>query len=134
MFLIGGILQTRLVHWTDERAVRERFADSIAYVCSLMGEVEIAIISAAEIAFRCHGLEFARPISAGTWIISLYAQIVFGVGAEERVLSEENNALFITCCEALGRSAMLKVRVIILYGDYIRRAGWNRWWFRMWVQ
>ena len=29
---------------------------------------------------------------------------------------------------------MLKVRVIILYGDYIRRAGWNRWWFRMWVQ
>ena len=102
MFLIGGILQTRLVHWTDERAVRERFADSIAYVCSLMGEVEIAIISAAEIGFRCHGLEFARPISAGTWIISLYAQIVFGVGAEERVLSEENNALFITLLRSVG--------------------------------
>ena len=29
---------------------------------------------------------------------------------------------------------MLKGRVIILSGDYIRSAGWNRWWFRMWVQ
>ena len=55
-----GNIATRLVHWSDERAVRERFADSIAYVCSLMGEVEIAVISAAEIGFRCHGLEFAR--------------------------------------------------------------------------
>src|SRR6266481_5802738 len=30
-----GNIATRLVHWTDERAVRERFADPIAYVCSL---------------------------------------------------------------------------------------------------
>src|SRR5256885_708386 len=35
-----GNIATRLVHWTDERAVRERFADSIAYVGSLMGAVD----------------------------------------------------------------------------------------------
>ena len=98
-----GNIATRLVHWTDERAVRERFADSIAYVGSLMGEVEIAIISAAEIGFRCHGLEFARArLVQEHGSFRSTPQIVFGVGAEERVLSEENNALFITLLRSVG--------------------------------
>ena len=50
-----GNISTRLVHWSDERAVRERFADSIANVCSLMGEVEIAVISARRLAFAVMG-------------------------------------------------------------------------------
>src|SRR5437868_4054300 len=98
-----GNIATRLVHWADERAVRERFADQIAYVCSLMGEVEIAIISAAEIGFRCHGLEFARArIAQEHGSFRSTPQIVFGVGAEEKALSEENNALFITLLRSVG--------------------------------
>lgn len=98
-----GNIATRLVHWTDERAVRERFADSIAYVCSLMGEVEIAVISAAEIGFRCHGLEFARArLMQQLGSFRSAPQIVFGVGAEERLLSEENNALFVTLLGSVG--------------------------------
>src|SRR5438105_8674114 len=98
-----GNIATRLVHWADERAVRERFADQIAYVCSLMGKVEIAIISAAEIGFRCHGLEFARArIAQEHGPFRSTPQIVFGVGAEERVLSEENNTLFITLLRSVG--------------------------------
>jgi hypothetical protein len=98
-----GNIATRLVHCTDERAVRERFADSIAYVCSLMGEVETAIISAGEIGFRCHGLEFARArLMQEHGSFRSAPQIVFGVGAEERVLSEENHALFLTLLRSLG--------------------------------
>ncbi len=98
-----GNIATRLVHWTDERAVRERFAESVAYVCSLMGEVEIAIISAAEISFRCRGLEFARArLAQEHGSFRSMTQIVFGVGAEERVLSEENNALFVTLLRSVG--------------------------------
>src|SRR6266550_3895391 len=98
-----GNIATRLAHWTDERAVRERFADLIGYVCSLMGEVEIAIISAAEIGFRCHGLEFARArLMQEQGSFRSTPQIVFGVGAEERVLSADNNALFIKLLRSVG--------------------------------
>jgi hypothetical protein len=55
-----GNVRTRLVHCSDEAAARERFADAIGYVRRLMSEVEVTVRSAAEIAFRCHGLEFAR--------------------------------------------------------------------------
>jgi hypothetical protein len=98
-----GNVATRLVHWTEERVVRERFADSIAYVCSLMGEVEVAIISAAEIGFRCHGLEFARArLIQEQGSFRSAPQIVFGLGAEEKVLCEENNALFVTLLRSVG--------------------------------
>jgi hypothetical protein len=56
----GGNIRTRLVHWTDEAAAAERFAEAIGRVRGLMPEAEMAVISPAEIAFRCHGLEFAR--------------------------------------------------------------------------
>jgi hypothetical protein len=64
-----GNVTTRLVHWTDERAVRERFAGEIVRVGELMPEAEVAVLSAAEIAFRSHGLEFARAFSARARII-----------------------------------------------------------------
>jgi hypothetical protein len=68
-----------------------------------MEEVEIAIISAAEIGFRCHGLEFARArLAQEHGSFRSTPQIVFGVGAEERLLSEENNALFITLLRSVG--------------------------------
>jgi hypothetical protein len=49
----------------------------------------------AEIAFRCHGLEFARARLAhepGSLVST--SQIVFGVGAQERVLNDTNFAAF----------------------------------------
>ncbi|HYM08972.1 MAG TPA: hypothetical protein VEU11_20640 [Terriglobales bacterium] len=56
----GGNVRTRLVHWTDETEAAERFAEAIGRVRELMPEAEMAVISAAEIAFRCRGLEFAK--------------------------------------------------------------------------
>ena len=90
-----GNVRTRLVHWADEDGVQERFAEPIHRVRALMPETEIAVLSAGEIAFRCHGLEFARARLAHQ-LGSLHgkAEIVFGVGAAERILGEENAAAF----------------------------------------
>ncbi|HXZ33627.1 MAG TPA: hypothetical protein VEH30_15225 [Terriglobales bacterium] len=87
-----GNIDTRLLRACDESAVRERFAVAIASVRELMRESEIAILSPAEIAFRCHGLEFARARlthEPGSFRSSS-SETVFGLGAEETVLTEAN--------------------------------------------
>jgi hypothetical protein len=98
-----GNVATRLVHSTDESAVERRFAATVAQVRELMSEVEIATLSPAEIAFRCHGLEFARARLAyepGSFLST--SQIVFGVGAQERVLSDANFAAFVQLVRSIG--------------------------------
>ncbi|HEX3353793.1 MAG TPA: hypothetical protein VHS34_13315 [Terriglobales bacterium] len=91
----GGNVRTRLVHRTDEAAAGERFAESIGRVLELMPEAEVAVLSAAEIGFRCHGLEFARARMAHQpGSLRSSTQIVFGLGAAEGVLGEENAAAF----------------------------------------
>jgi hypothetical protein len=90
-----GNVRTRLVHWTNEDAARERFSEAIVKVRELMPEAQIAVLSAAEIAFRCHGLEFARTRQAHQpGSLRSVPEIVFGVGAAERILGEENAAAF----------------------------------------
>ena len=86
-----GNLQTRLVHLSDAASTRRYFADAIASVLGLMPEAEVATLSAGEIAFRCHGLEFAKARlthEAGSFRST--TEIVFGLGAEERVLDTAN--------------------------------------------
>jgi len=98
-----GNVATRLVHSTDESAVQGRFAAAVAQVRQLMSEVEVATLSSAEIAFRRHGLEFARARLAhepGSFLSS--SQIVFGVGAQERVLSDANFAAFVQLVRSIG--------------------------------
>ncbi len=90
-----GNVRTRLVHRTDEAQARKRFAAAIDRVRELMPGAEIAVISPAEIAFRCHGLEFAKARLAhqpGT--LCPAAKILFGVGADETVLGEQNADAF----------------------------------------
>jgi len=86
-----GNIATRMVQLADECATHARFAEPIAYVRGLMKEVEIAVLSPAEIAFRCHGLEFARArLAHAPGSFRSVPEIVFGLGAEEKVLSESN--------------------------------------------
>jgi len=95
-----GNIATRLMHACDEQAARERFAEAIATVREVMPEVEIAVLSGAEIAFRHHGLEFARARLSQ----SLHAahDLVFGVGAEERVLCDGNAERFVRLVRSVG--------------------------------
>ncbi len=98
-----GNVRTRLVHSADEAAARERFVEAIKRVRELMPKAETVVLSPAEIAFRCHGLEFARARLAhepGTFRSP--TEIVFGLGAAERVLGEENAAAFAQLVRSIG--------------------------------
>jgi hypothetical protein len=93
-----GNISTRLVHCVLEKAVRERFAASVNRVTSLAGEhaqqIELAPLSAAEISFRVHGLEFARARwGADPRSFSSGEEIVFGVGAAAHLLDAESEPM-----------------------------------------
>ena len=97
-----GNVATRLVHSTNETAALERFADSIARINSILPNCEATVLSAAELAFRWRGLEFARArMGADTATFRSKQEIVFGVGAEERVLEERNWTFFLQLVSAI---------------------------------
>ena len=86
-----GNVATRLVHAPNEAAALERFAESIARIRTILPNCEVALLSAAELAFRWRGLEFARArLAAEPGSFRSIQEIVFGVGAEERVLEGRN--------------------------------------------
>jgi hypothetical protein len=98
-----GNIRTRLVRWTDEVEACQRFAEAINRVRELMPEAEMAVISPAELTFRCHGLQFAKARLAyepGT--LQSSPEIVFGVGADERILGEQNAAVFRQLVHSVG--------------------------------
>jgi hypothetical protein len=97
-----GNVATRLVHATNEAAAHERFADSIARIHAILPNCEVAVLSAAELAFRWRGLEFARArIGAEAATFRTTQEIVFGVGAEERILDHRNSPFFLQLLTAV---------------------------------
>jgi hypothetical protein len=98
-----GNLATRLVHLASETAACERFGQSISLVRNLIPEAAIAVLSAAEIAFRHRGLEFARArLAQGPASLRTQHEIVFGLGAAERVLDERTHAAFVQLVRTIG--------------------------------
>jgi hypothetical protein len=90
-----GNVATRLVHCPDEASARERFAESIRQICEFVPECEVAVLSGAEVAFRCYGLEFARArLAHAPDSFRTDQEIVFGTGAEERVLGGRTSEQF----------------------------------------
>jgi len=90
-----GNVATRLVQAADDEAARERFKDSIVRVQEVLPNCEVSVLSAAEIVFRWRGLEFARTrLGAVPGSFRSTEEIVFGVGAEERVLEIRNEDEF----------------------------------------
>jgi hypothetical protein len=97
-----GNIDTRLVHAPNEAAAMERFAESIEKIRSMLPNCEVAVLSAAEIAFRWRGLEFARArMGAEAETFCRRQEIVFGVGAEERVLDQRNWGFFVDLVTAV---------------------------------
>ncbi|HTA25133.1 MAG TPA: hypothetical protein VK763_16485 [Terriglobales bacterium] len=98
-----GNVATRLVHSTDESSTRNRFAAPIAQIHDLMPEAEIAVLSPAEIAFRRHGLEFARArLTHELESFRSTTEILFGTGPQETVLSAANLARFTQLVRSIG--------------------------------
>jgi hypothetical protein len=91
----AGNIETRLVHCADGTSARERFRQSIERVRPLAPEAEIAIVTPGEIAFRLHGLEFARArMAMSETSFRAAEELVFGAGASETVVREENAEQF----------------------------------------
>jgi hypothetical protein len=121
-----GNVATRLVHSTDESSTRSRFAAPIAQVLALMSKAEVAVLSPAEIAFRCHGLEFARArLAHENETFRSTTEIVFGTGPQETVLCEANLAGSPNLYAASAKSGIPMAPAITRYGGYIPNAGWN---------
>ena len=98
-----GNMRTRLAHCVDEAIVRERFREPIAQIYQWMPEAEPFVLSPGEIAFRHHGLEFARArIAQEPGSLSSAPEIVFGVGAAERRLDGNNQGFFQQLIRSLG--------------------------------
>ncbi len=97
-----------------------------------MPEAEIAVLSPAEIAFRCHGLEFARArLAHEPGVFPQHTEIVFGVGAQETVLCDSQPCPHSpNWCAASAKCVIPRAHAITRSGDCIRNAGWNRWWCR----
>jgi hypothetical protein len=90
-----GNVATRLMQAPNEVAALERFAESIARIQEMLPSCEVAVLSAAEIAFRWRGLEFARArLGAEAETFRSKQEIVFGVSAEELVLDGGNLEFF----------------------------------------
>lgn len=98
-----GNVSTRLVHCPAEGEILGRFAAPVALVKALMPEVEIGIVSPAEVSFRCHGLEFARTrLTAKPGNFRSEPEIVFGAGPGERALDGDNFAHFERLIRSIG--------------------------------
>jgi hypothetical protein len=92
-----GNLATRLVQLPDEESARQRFAKDISRIREWMPEVEVAVLSSSEIAFRRFGLEFARArLAHDPRHFQTSTEIVFGLGAAEKVLYDLNESEFLS--------------------------------------
>src|SRR4029077_9665073 len=94
-----GNIATRLVQCSNEAASRGRFACSISRVLQAAGaaanKIEVTVLSPAEIAFRVHGLEFARarvPLDPSSFAHS--EELVFGLGCAEHLLDGRSEPAF----------------------------------------
>jgi hypothetical protein len=97
-----GNVSTRLVHATNESAALERFAESIGRINTILPNCDVAVLNPAELAFRWRGLEFARArMGAEAATFRSRQEIVFGVGAEERVLDQRNWPIFLQLLTAI---------------------------------
>lgn len=98
-----GNVVTRLVRCPDDDEIQRRFGGPIALVHSMMPKAEIGVLSSAEIAFRCHGLEFARArLTAQPGNFNSTPELVFGVGAGQRVLDDASLADFERLVRSIG--------------------------------
>lgn len=97
-----GNLATRLVHCCDEEAARERFGASIDRIRTICPEVEIAVLSPSDVGFRLRGLEFARARMSAKGFLNRQ-QIVYGTGAAENILADQNEAEFASFLRQLAQ-------------------------------
>lgn len=102
-----GNIATHLVKCLNPTVTQERLKPAIDRVLSVFqhqGRVQLVAISATEIAFRLHGLEFARAQCLQSK--SGLHKITFGTGPNETVLNTNTEELFKHLLHRLGESRL----------------------------
>jgi hypothetical protein len=125
-----GNVATRLVHAANESAALERFADSIARINSILPNCEVAVLSAAELAFRWRGLEFARARMGAEAPLSAANRKSFSASALKSACSRRTATTSRSSCNCSPPSATLAIptaRASTRYSACTRSAGSNRW-------
>lgn len=89
-----GNIATRLVRSPDAGRVHERFANAAQRVRSAVPECEAVVLSSTELAFRLHGLEFAKARISAVKSFEREVELVFGSGPHETLLNAESEPLF----------------------------------------
>jgi hypothetical protein len=89
----GGNISTRLVHCPDRTAVHDRFAAEIERIREVVPQAQLVVVDAGELAFRLHGLEFARA-RMSMHGMKREREIVFGAGRFETELTPEREPQF----------------------------------------
>ena len=91
-----GNIHTRLARCPDPQPARSRFTLTISKVLALAPQAEVAVLSPVEIAFRLHGLEFARARAANAaGAFRIEEEIVFGPPGYETRLRAETEPAFV---------------------------------------
>ena len=91
----AGNIATRLVHAPDKHSALRRFGSSIAQVLESVPEAEPVVVSATELAFRLHGLQFAGArIGVSRDSFRPAEQLYFGVRAAEFPVTDDNQDAF----------------------------------------
>jgi hypothetical protein len=90
-----GNIDTRLVRCPDMVRTQARFANTISKVRELVPHAEIALLSATELAFRLHGLEFARVrLAHAPGTFAMTEEVIFGAAGFEARLTADTEAAF----------------------------------------
>ncbi|MDP9267577.1 MAG: hypothetical protein M3P27_04525 [Acidobacteriota bacterium] len=90
-----GNVATRLVRAPDESAARERFHEQTERVRGIVPEAEAVVLNGTEMAYRLHGLEFARArIAAMPGSFQNAAELSFGPPPQETLLTDDTAADF----------------------------------------
>jgi hypothetical protein len=94
-------LSTHLVHCFSREQGLERFARSVACMAQLCPEAAAVALSTTAVAFRFHGLEFARALMEPDQHFRLGERIVFGAAPAEYELTDESEPLLRQLIERL---------------------------------
>jgi hypothetical protein len=122
-----GNVATRLVPCANTGRVEEHFRSAAERIRSAVPECENVVLSSTELAFRLHGLEFARARVAGSNDrFDRIQEIAFGSGPHETLLTERSEPLF--------EDLMRRLRELRQADGDKKHALWRmqpeRWWSR----
>lgn len=103
-----GNINTRLVRCPETTQVRARFERAVNKVLAAVPHAEIAVLSPTELAFRLHGLEFARVRAVNVpGSFQVEEEFIFGAAGFQARLAEENEADFRNFCATVAAARTL---------------------------